>query len=64
MNIIEIRYLRNGYYKEKARVVSNVPIKPSETPKAYVKRILDDGNITDVMITLVGGKSKDKGYKT
>jgi hypothetical protein len=63
MNLIEIRYLRHGYYKEKTRITSDVCIKPSETPKQYVKRILDDGNITDVMITKVGGMAKDKGIR-
>jgi DNA-binding phage protein len=63
VNIIEIRYLRNGHYEERTRVISDVSIKPGENVKAYMKRILEDGNVTEALITKIGGRPKDKGYK-
>lgn len=50
MNIIEIRYLRKGYFKESTKIISEVAIKQSENPKQYVRRILDDGNVTCVSL--------------
>jgi len=63
MNIIELRYLRNGFYKEKIRVISDVPFKQGENSKAYLRRIIEAGNITDVLIQKIG-KMKDKGLST
>ena len=62
MNIIEIKYLRNGNFKERTTILSDVPIKQSEGPKEYIRRILTDGNVTDVHIKEVG-MMKDKGHR-
>lgn len=51
VNIIEIKYLRNGYFKEKTKVVSEVVMKQGESVKQYLRRIIEDGNITDAFVT-------------
>lgn len=59
-NVIDMRYLRNGYYKDKVRVISDVPLKQGEGLKAYVKRVVNDANVIDAVVERTGGL-KDKG---
>ena len=59
-NVVDLRYLRRGHYREKVRVISDVPVKQGEGLKAYVKRIVDDANVTDAVVERVGSM-KDKG---
>jgi len=44
-------------------VTTDVPMKASECPKAYLRRILEDGNVTLANISDYAGM-KDKGNKT
>lgn len=63
MNVIELKFLRNGNFKETTTIISEVLMKSGESIKSYLRRILDDGNIISIKIDNVGGRSIDVGFK-
>lgn len=61
MNIIEIKVLKSGYFTEETtKIISKVSMKQGETPKEYIRRIVKNGNVTDMTITKTGPLHESK----